>query len=101
MSVSFKPDKFNIVVLSRWQSNSGRWIIFFGTHYNGKELCYDVGQFRTTDGVCQRIHCKNDKPGAMIQYDEIKKALSKIKEGGERDEKPQYRIFGPNGGPVN
>ena len=101
MSVTFKPDKFNVVVLSKWTSNSGRWILFLGTHYNGKELCYDFGQFSTVTGVCQRLHFPNNKTGATIEYDNFKKSLARIKEGGERDEKPKYRIFGPNGDPVS
>lgn len=95
MPIAFKPDKFNVAVTSKWTSNSGRWIVFLGIHYDGTASCWDVGQFNTTYGVCQRLHFKDNKTGALIQYDELKEALSKIKQGHESDERPPMRIFGP------
>ena len=100
-SAAFRPDKFNVAVTSKWTSNSGRWIVFLGMHYDGKSSCWDCGQFSTITGECQRVHFPDNKPGAMIFYDELKKNLAKIKQGGERDERPQYRVLGPNGKSVS
>lgn len=95
MAVLFQPDRYGVQVIHRWKSQTGRWILFLGVHYNGTERCWDVGAFRTHMGACQRLHFKSDKVGAEIKYDEIKDKLKKLKEHTE-DDKENYQIFGPD-----
>jgi predicted Fe-S protein YdhL (DUF1289 family) len=101
LSVAFKPDRYGVVVTNKWTSNSGRWVVFLGQHYDGKTYCHDVGCFRTTDGVVQRLHFKEDKTMALIQYDETRARLKEIKERHESDEKEIHHILGPSGKPAH
>lgn len=95
MPIQFKPDKYNVIVTHRYTSQTGRWIIFLGTHYDGHLQCWDVGQFQTLTGACQRIHFKENKTGATIEYDELKEKLQGLKPHEEPTDK--FHIFGPDG----
>lgn len=95
MSVLFQPDRYGVQVISKYTSQTGRWIIFLGAHYNGTERCWDVGTYRTHMGACQRLHFKSDKVGAEIKYDEIKEHLKALKQHEEPEER--FQIFGPDG----
>src|ERR1700746_949247 len=94
MSVAFKPDRYGVQVIHKWTSNSGRWIVFLGTHWQGKFQCWDAGFFNTRHGACQRTHCKT-KEEAMIVYDTARTDLAKIKQHAEPEER--YTILGPDG----
>jgi hypothetical protein len=101
MGVLFQPDKYNVQVIHKWTSNSGRWIIFYGVHYDGTQQCYDVGMFQTRTGATQRLHFKDNKPGAMITYDEVKDKLKRLKGDREAEERTQLHILGPDGKRAN
>lgn len=98
MAVSFKPDRYGVQVISKWTSNSGRWILALGTHWRGKFQCWDLVCFNTTHGACQRLHV-NTKEEAMVLYDTTKEKLSKLKPHDEPANR--YQIFGPDGRPSN
>jgi len=100
MPITFQPDKYNVQVIHRWTSNTGRWIVFLGQHYDGNSFCWDVGAFQTTTGACQRFHFKENKTGATIEYDNIKEQFKKIKGHTDEDE-DRYTVLGPDGRPTN
>ena len=98
MSVAFKPDRYGVQVINKWTSNSGRWVVFYGTHWVGKRQCWDVGFFNNTHGAVQRLHV-NTKEEAIALYDTTKEKLGKIK---QHDEPPErWAIFGPDGRRTN
>ena len=105
MPISFQPSRFGIVVISKWTSASGRWIIFYGTHFSDKGICYDVGQFNTQHGATQRLHFSDNKTGAIVAYDEIKAELTKLgkrqAEGRGTEPAERFQIFGPDGKRAN
>lgn len=97
MSVVFQPDKYNVQVTHKATSTTGRWIIFLGQHYDGTSFCWDVGFFQTISGAVQRLHFKENKTGATIQYDESKAFLTRPFDEGRKEPEPKYHIFGPDG----
>jgi hypothetical protein len=97
MSVAFKPDKYDVVVTNKYTSLSGRWISFLGTHWDGRDQCWDVGFFQTTSGAVQRLHFKSNKTGAVIQYDEARAFLTDKRRNRESEaSEDRYHIFGPS-----
>lgn len=93
MAVTFRPDRFGVQVVHRYTSQTGRWILFLGVHYNGVHQCWDVGAYRTHMGACQRLHFK-DKAEAMFKYDEAREKLKQLKQHEEPAD--HVHVLGPD-----
>jgi hypothetical protein len=99
MPVSFQPSKYGVTVLSKYTSQSGKWIVFLGSHYDGKTQCWDVGYFNILNGQTMRHHWNKlgqdkDRQEAMLAFEEVKDKLSKLTHPG--DDKDEYTIIKPN-----
>lgn len=54
--IEFKPDKIGVTIIEKSTSTSGKYTIFLGEHFNGKEQCYDVGSLNLLNGELTRRH---------------------------------------------
>ena len=103
---NLKLDKFGIVLLTKPKLGpSGRFIFFFGQHYDGKELCFDVGaadMAMKPVEVVRRHH--KDKTEALVTWEHICRRLPEIERSAEqaKDElEAKYKLFGPNNERIN
>lgn len=82
----------DLVLTAHEMSTSGKYAVFFGEHYVKGIPCYDVGAFNGVTCELHRRHFGEDKPGAMIYYDEFR---NKMTEGGTKygEEEDKYVVL--------
>lgn len=88
--VSIKEDCFDLILLAPPKvSPTGRFVFFLGTHYNGKQTCYDVGV------VCMHLKGKPTtrrhhytKEEALVTWSEVTTKLSDIESMKEENDEP-------------
>jgi hypothetical protein len=101
MPIAFKADRYGVQVVHKWTSPSGRWTLFLGTHFDGTHQCWDMGAFQNPTGACQRLHFKDNKTGATIEFDKAKEELTKVYKRRPPEERDKFHILGPDGKPTN
>lgn len=93
-------DRLKCVILGKASSYTGKYFLFYGTHYNGRMQCYDVGAYNNVTGEIIRRHY-TDKTAALVYWDDFREGMQRPKPGGEADEPKGFTIYDPKGKPVN
>lgn len=102
---NIKPDHFGIVLLTKpMVSGTGRYVFFMGQHYDGSDLCFDVGVcYMHVKGhpVVRRHYKMKDNPKAkeeaMAYWTELRLRIAEIDTiTEEADEPTGLSIIRPN-----
>lgn len=82
--------KIDGIILGQVISTSGKYKIFFLTHFNGKQACWDVGVFNNKTGEVTRRHY-SDKVEALAYWEEFSTKMTE--KGGLEEREEQERII--------
>lgn len=96
--------KPKLVVMKEGVSHSGKYKFFYGHHWDGKELCYDVGTINQANGQIISRHYSskhgalNPKSEALTCYHELEKGMLRKPDAEETDDNkvPFYPWQRPN-----
>ena len=93
----FQPDRYNCQVLHKSESVSGKYIIFLGQHFDGKATCFDLGVFNKWTGATTRVHFHDNKPAAMIEFEQFRDRM-RTPSHTEEEERDKMYIIDPTTG---
>jgi len=82
---------------------AGHRVYFIGTHYNGKETCYDVGSARLDRRPIEvlRRHHGAHKEEALLSWEKVKTELKRIEELPDEREGEVAIVIVPKNPKVN
>jgi hypothetical protein len=90
-------DRFGIVLLAKpITSPSGRIVFFLGSHYDGKQTCFDVGAAKMAQRpieVIRRHHYT--KEDALVTWSKVQEDLKRIEEMPNEREGESFIVHEP------